>query len=217
MLGMEIPIGPKGVALIRFQGAQSPQVQKQILSLRGNLDAITISSGGNDVDLVGLLNECVYAWFPKSSCRNAIASSKKKIKTMLPQQLDQVYAAAKGKLARGGMAYVTAYARFFDDTTRDCDKASFNFWSRRLKNTWQYLTVERRKDINELIDMVNAAIKEAVGRAGDSFVLIDYDNTFGRLQGRFCLPGVSEPSPNRADSLFYQVSDARALMFKSQD
>lgn len=136
---------------------------------------------------------------------------------MLPQRLDQVYAAAKTKLAPGGIAYVTGYARFFDETTRDCDTATFNFWSKHLKATWQYLTVERRKDLNEMVDLVNAAIKAAVEKAGDQFVLVAYDSTFGRLQGRYCLPGVKEPEPNRADLLFFQVSKERVFMYKNRN
>jgi hypothetical protein len=71
---------------------------------------------------------------------------------------------------------------------------------------YQYLTVQRRKDMNELVDLVNGALREAVKRAGSQVVFVEYDAYFGRFQGRYCQPGVTEPAPNRADLLFYLVS-----------
>jgi hypothetical protein len=189
------------------QGAKSPDVEGQVKSISSGQNAITISSGGNDVGLVDLLNECVYTWNAGKGCAPTIADSKAKITNELPGNLDKLYSAAKGKLASGGMAYVTAYARFFDETSNDCDKVSWHWytWPVGVLN-YQYLTVQRRKDMNELVDLVNDALRDAVGRAGSQFVFVEYDSYFGRLQGRYCLPGVQEPSPNRADLLFYLVS-----------
>jgi hypothetical protein len=105
------------------------------------------------------------------------------------------------------MAYVTAYARFFDETSTDCDKVSWHWYPWPVNwLSWQYLDVQRRKDMNELVDLVNAELRDAVGRAGSQFVFVEYDSYFGRLRGRYCLPSVQEPSPNRADLLFYLVS-----------
>ncbi len=62
--------------------------------------------------------------------------------------------------------------------------------------------------MNELADMVNTEIANAVARAGDRFVLVEWDSYVGDLNGRFCIPGVQEPDPNRSDLLFYLVSES---------
>jgi hypothetical protein len=126
---------------------------------------------------------------------------------VLSDNLNGLYAKVRGKLATNGFAYVTAYARFFDDTSTDCDSVSLHWypWPIGVLN-YQYLTVQRRKDMNELVDLVNAKIRDAVKNAGSQFIMVEYDSYFGLLQGRYCLPGVQEPSPNRDNLLFYLVS-----------
>lgn len=98
----------------------------------------------------------------------------------------------------GGSTFVTGYTRFFD-----------------LLN-YQYLTQQRRKDMNELIDFVNNKIKEAVERAGLQFVLVKCNAYCGLFQGRYCLPGIQEPSLNRADLLFYLASGCTLRFRPSQ-
>jgi hypothetical protein len=181
-------------------------VQTQVNALSGGQDAITISSGGNDIGLIDLLNECIYTWRPVNGCPKTITNAKAKIENELPNSLDSLYSAARGKLSDIGTVYVTAYARFFDDSSTDCDSISWHWYPWPLGITkYQYLDVHRRQEMNELVDMVNLKIKEAVARAGSQFVLVEYDSYVGRLKGRYCLPGVKEPAPNRDDLLFYLV------------
>ena len=180
--------------------------------LSGDQDFITVSSGGNDVGLKDLLNECVYTWNPRVGCAQTIEESKRKIEQVLPGNLDTLYAAVAQKLAAHGMAYITSYARFFDETTSECDRVSWHWFKFPINFlNYQYLTQQRRRDLNELTDMVNQKIHEAAHRAGDKFMVVNYDGYFGALGGRYCMPSVSEPAPNRIDLLFYQVSSRFAL------
>lgn len=66
------------------------------------------------------------------------------------------------------------------------------------------LTTERRTLMNELTSATNAAIEDAVKRAGDSFEYVGYDQYFSVLQGRFCEAGVKEPQGDRDGLLFFQ-------------
>ncbi len=184
---------------------------KQVNALSNGHDFITVSSGGNDVGLVDLLNECIYTWQPSgtfgSGCTSQIATSTSLIQDVLPDNLDQLYAAIKGKLNANGTVYITAYTRFFDETTTDCDSVSWHWysWPSNVLN-WQYLTQFNRHRLNVLCDMVNAAIVAAAERAGSQFVVVDYDVFSPTLNGIYCEPGVQEPSPNRPDLLFYMVT-----------
>jgi hypothetical protein len=179
-------------------------------SLSSGHDFITVSSGGNDVGLSDLLNECVYTWNPHGlhgeGCDDQITKTKGLIKDVLPKNLDKLYEAVKGKLSQQGTAYITAYSRFFDETTNDCDNVSWHWytWPTNVLN-YQYLTQEHRHKLNELGDMVNQAIRDAASRAGDQFVVVDYERYIGELRGMYCMPGVKEPQPDRADILFYLV------------
>ncbi|KAF2111855.1 SGNH hydrolase-type esterase domain-containing protein, partial [Lophiotrema nucula] len=184
-------------------GAVTNDVAKQVDALSSNQDAITVSSGGNDALLVSLLNECIYGWLISfSNCDKAIASSKNAITNDLPARLDNLYSKTKGKLSSQGAAYITGYSRFFDETTNECD--SVTFWMILIPFAHrEYLTQARRQQLNGLVDMMNSALRDAVSRAGDQFIFVEYDSPFGDFEGRYCEPGVKEPAPNRADLLFY--------------
>lgn len=68
-----------------------------------------------------------------------------------------------------------------------------------------YLTKDSRRTMNELVIKVNDKIKETIGERGhgDKVVFVDIDPFVRVLQGRFCQPGIKEPSPNRHGLLFY--------------
>ncbi len=69
---------------------------------------------------------------------------------------------------------------------------------------YQYLTQAYRRKMNELADMVNTEIVNAVARAGDRFRLSNGTRLVGGdLNGRFRMPGVQEPDPNRSDLLSF--------------
>lgn len=129
----------------------------------------------------------------------------------------------------------TGYAKFFDDTEHACDNVTWAFWyGKYLGWEREYLTVERRRKMNELVEETNLVIKESVRRINDqiqaftlpaqtaaspsstdttrnnraesqpSFRFISTDPRFQASKGRFCEPGIHEPAPNREDLLFYE-------------
>lgn len=196
-------------SLGRNQGAVTSGVLEQAQRLSGGQDAITISVGGNDVDFVSLLNHCVYTFFSRGKCDEQIAATERLIDE-LPEKLALVYDEAVSKLSDQGTIYVTGYAHFFDDTTNECDEVSLNVWGGVIGvalDFQQYLTVERRRQMNSLVDKLNdktaEAIKAAVDKHGDKFEQVLYDYYFGEFEGRFCMPGVHEPAPNRYGLMFY--------------
>lgn len=51
--------------------------------------------------------------------------------------------------------------------------------------------------MNELVDAVNKKIADAVQKAGDQVVFVDYSWTIRTSGGQFCEKGVDEPNPVR--------------------
>jgi hypothetical protein len=65
--------------------------------------------------------------------------------------------------------------------------------------------------MNDLVDLVNLKIVDAVARAGPQAVFIDWQPDVDRIQGRYCSPGVDEsynhgkgPGVNRENTSFYE-------------
>lgn len=115
------------------KGAVVPGVIKQARSLSDNQDAITVSVGGNDVGFVDILDRCLYKFYPHplTSCSDQVAEASRLIDELGPK-LDELYDVVAEKLSAEGTAYITGYAKFFDESTTDCDKVSFSFF---LKHT----------------------------------------------------------------------------------
>ncbi|POS70389.1 kinetoplastid membrane protein 11 [Diaporthe helianthi] len=184
-------------------GATSPEVlANQISKMGTGYDLITVSSGGNDVGLSAILNACVFQWNPFKNCENEMQATLEAIRNTLPGNLDKLYAGLADKINTGRKIYVTGYATFFDNTTTACDNTTWSFWYNFMNK--QYLTTERRTLMNELTQATNAAIEDAVARAGPSFEFVGYDQYFTVLQGRYCEAGVKEPQGDRDGLLFYE-------------
>ncbi|KAH8763228.1 kinetoplastid membrane protein 11, partial [Diaporthe sp. PMI_573] len=159
-------------------GATGPEIlASQVSALGTGYDLITVSAGGNDASL------------------NAIRDT-------LPGNLDKLYAGLADKINTGRKIYVTGYAAFFDNSTTGCDNTSWAFWFNTQNK--QMLTTQRRTLMNELTLATNAAIEDAVKRAGTAFEYVGYDQYFSVLQGRFCEAGVQEPQGDRNGLLFFQ-------------
>jgi hypothetical protein len=205
---------------MHVQGATSSDiVNKQIPQLGSGQQVITISSGGNDVGLVTILNHCVYTWSAfNNDCDATIQDTANQIANNLPSNLDSLLTAAKTKLDPAGTIYITGYGKFWDDTTTDCDKVSWHYWPWPIGwLTWQYLTQARRTSMNNLVDAVNQQISNAASRAGSSVVFVDFDKYYGDLAGRYCEPGVAEPDANRADLLFYESGTTEDTAMTKRD
>lgn len=98
------------------------------------------------------------------------------------------------------------YAKFFETKDDACDKVSWHFWSAVFPR--EYLTRPRRQQMNDLVDLMNQALSEAVARAGPQVHFINYDEYVGMTNGRFCPPGQDESDSkgsNRESLFFYQL------------
>nr|UMZ45332.1 hypothetical protein [Paramyrothecium sp.] len=118
-------------------------VENQIPQLDNDQDIILMSAGGNDADLLAILNQCIFQWFAPSKtasgfalmiaklydqewaeafdwwknargCEGQLKISQEIIESdSFAKSLDGMIAAAKRKLSPTGMIYYTGYAKFF--------------------------------------------------------------------------------------------------------
>jgi hypothetical protein len=194
---------PAAFEYLACSGATSPEIlSSQVSAMGTGYDLITVSAGGNDVGLSDILNACVFQWNPFRNCDDEMQNTLDAIQGTLPGNLDKLYAGLADKINPGRKIYVTGYATFFDNVTDTCDETSWSFWFNTQNK--QKLTALRRTQMNELTLATNAAIEDAVKRAGSAFEFVGYDQYFSVLQGRFCEAGVKEPQGDRPGLLFFQ-------------
>ncbi|KAH7091145.1 SGNH hydrolase-type esterase domain-containing protein [Paraphoma chrysanthemicola] len=203
----EMPTNPAPtMEYLSCSGATSPEIlERQVSTLGTGYDLITLSSGGNDVGLVDILNACIYQWFASTGdkgCDEQLTKTEGLIKDTLPGNYDALTAALKSKLNTNRKVFWTGYARFFDDASTNCDSVTWAFWFNLIQKN--FITQARRKRMNDLVISVNAAIKAAVERAGPEFVFVDYDSYFVKTRGRFCEGSTREPDANRNGLLFFE-------------
>ncbi|KAH5881681.1 hypothetical protein HBI91_028570 [Parastagonospora nodorum] len=189
-------------------GATSTEIlSTQVPALSSNLDLLTISAGGNDIGLTPILSNCVYQFYMSASdaCQSAMDAARAKIaaETELYKNVTDLISASKPKMNPNGVIYYTGYATFFgtDDTT--CDNVTWAVW-RNVEWSKQYLTLQMRRDLNDMVRAVNAIIRKAVDAAGPNVRFIDYDAAIEAARGRYCEKGIHEPDPSRAALAFYE-------------
>ncbi|KAH6949082.1 SGNH hydrolase-type esterase domain-containing protein, partial [Fusarium avenaceum] len=142
-------------------------IEDQLPNIDSGQQVILLSAGGNDAELVNILNQCVFQWFALNEqhstvgkvaemkgepwakgwdwdasargCLGQLKASKDIINSNeFSQRLDSVIQAAKKKLASGGMIYYTGYAKFWStDYGSACDKVSWSTWIFKSYNIWQ--------------------------------------------------------------------------------
>jgi hypothetical protein len=191
-------------------GATSTEIlQKQVPALKDNLDLLTISAGGNDIGLTPILSDCVYQFYMSASdaCDKSMASARAKIanKTELYKNVTDLITAALPKMNPGhGVIYYTGYAGFFGTDDESCDNVTLAVW-RNVEWTKQYLKLQMRRDMNDMIRSVNAIIHSAVLASGSKNVrFIDYDRQIQATRGRYCEAGIAEPDPSWPELVFYE-------------
>jgi hypothetical protein len=190
-------------------GADTTEIlSKQVPALNINLDLVTISAGGNDIGLTPILSNCVYQFYMagEDACQKSIEEAQAKIAndTQLYQSTTTLIEAVKPYLnATHGLIYVTGYARFFGTEDGTCDNVTWAVW-RDVEQSKQYLKLEIRQALNDMVLAVNAVLRRATEAAGPNARFIDYDTRITALQGRYCELGVQEPDPNRWGLVFYE-------------
>ena len=190
-------------------GADTSEIlAKQIPALNTNFDLITISAGGNDIGLTPILSNCVYQFYMagEDACQTSISEARAKISnaTQLLHNITSLISAAKPHLnSTHGLIYVTGYARFFGTEDSTCDNVTWSVW-RTVERSKQYLKLELRQALNDLVLSVNAVLRRGVEAAGPNVRFVDYDARIAALRGRYCERGVLEPDPNRRGLVFYE-------------
>ncbi|KAF2166025.1 hypothetical protein M409DRAFT_23753 [Zasmidium cellare ATCC 36951] len=171
-----------------------------------------MSAGGNDADLVSILNLCVYSFdlsaYLYTSCDQQLSKSRSTIENVqFASKLDDLIQTTKSKLAPGGKIYYVGYAKFFDISDSSCDQVSWRIWL-NIGKRQPALTQARRRTMNDLVDSMNDALRAAVSRAGEQVQFIDFDDYVGPTNGRYCQPDTDESggnSANRQDLFFYEM------------
>ncbi|TLD05009.1 uncharacterized protein PgNI_09260 [Pyricularia grisea] len=166
--------------------------------------------------------EKLYHWFDNAvTCEEQLDRSEAIINSdNFRASLDTVAQGLKTKLAPGGMVYWTGYAKFWGEAlTSECDSVSWMAWafhSLIISQPKAYLTSDRRRRMNVLVELMNSKLAAAVERAGSSFEFVDYDRYPGLVKGRFCEPGVNEASGSgineeRFGLMFYEMNSLDPL------
>lgn len=183
-------------------------LQNQVPALEHNLDLLTISAGGNDIGLSPILNSCIYQFHMdnEDDCRNAVKKAQRKIadEAQLYAKVANLIDAVTPRMNKThGIIYLTGYAGFFGTDDKMCDNVTWSVW-RSVKHEKQFLKLDIREQLNDMVHSVNNIIRTAAEDAGHNVRFIDYNDHIKHRRGRYCEAGVQEPSPNRVNLSFYE-------------
>ena len=126
----------------------------------------------------------------------------------------------KGTVGDKFLLYVTVYAEFFNEVDPACNDITFARIANPIDDGKDHtkLTIELRKDFNQMSLHLNAAVQSAVDRNKDKRVKYIDIQADGALDGhRFCEKGVKEPDQNNDQLYFwhypYNESKDEAIQF----
>jgi lysophospholipase L1-like esterase len=192
----------KAIGPVRFQsvacgGAVTSSVIWNQLSWIGDSDLVTLTVGGNEADFFSVLNECVYQWHPLRTCEAELQTSRRLIESSrFGDSYAKMVKLGLQRMKPNGRLLVTGYAMFFNEKTDACDTVTFSKTSRE-----QFLTRQLRRELNQLVRMLNHVIRSTSEAVGAEYVNIDE-----MFEGhRFCEYGVSEPDNSRSDTWFFNL------------
>ena len=174
---------------------------------------VTLSMGGNDIDILDLVLNCIYSTRLNTlePCETVIQNSQDILASPeLAQGARDVLnsVVAKGTKALGSTnfkVFLTGYAQFFNNDTTQCNDVTFKLGGRLNPFPPEYLTTDRRQTLNKLARDLNVVLKSAVLAAsiispGQVFY-IDIDAQFDNH--RFC--DREEPNPDDPETWFFTV------------
>ncbi|RAR00894.1 SGNH hydrolase [Stemphylium lycopersici] len=159
-----------GFQYLACSGDRSEQIYQQAQALKGDLDFVTFTSGGNDLCLAKMIADCIMLPYGKTSaCETVIAKAQENAKTIITDNIFQILEALDEKMNEDGIVVVNSYAQFFDTQEDNCDRQSWDFfWFLPLGSSYRALTIERRHVFNQLVLDINQAIRDAVDKAAKS-------------------------------------------------
>jgi hypothetical protein len=189
-------------------GMTSATVLREQVPHIGGSDVVSVTVSGNEVNFFVVLNECVYHWWPSSTCEAALAKARGLIEShVLWDNLQALVRGAREKLEADALLLVTGYARFFNDQTEICDHVTFS-----RTRPLDYLTKAKRKTLNQLVTMLNDVIRASAEVHGA--VYVDIDTPF---EGhRFCEEGVQEPDLGREKTWFFNLPSVETDEYVSE-
>lgn len=147
--------------------------------------------------MISTINDCVHRFWRPGDCETTLNLVQNKIsETDFTAELIQTLAAivAAGRRAEGAnppasfQVYVAGYVQFWNDDDLGCDSIYWNVWP--LDAPLLYLTTQRRQQMNNLVDQLNAVI-EAVATAMNGLGVFYVDHTTFQPafdKHRFCEP-----------------------------
>ncbi|KAI4270768.1 MAG: hypothetical protein L6R38_007018 [Xanthoria sp. 2 TBL-2021] len=180
---------------------------------------VTLTMGGNDVGILNLVATCIYSFKPVGQgCDQIIKNGHDTLekpefaanaKKVIQKALDRGRGTSVGEKFA---VFVSGYAQFFNQTTEQCDKVTFEPKWDTIKA--EYLTRERRKDMNNLALALNKVLRDAAESfTEDQHVhYVDIDAVYNGH--RFC--DRDEPAPDDPETWFfnwYTKDDPRVASF----
>lgn len=194
-----------GFQYLACSGDRSEQIYQQAKALKGELDFVTFTSGGNDLCLAKIIADCIMLPYGKSTaCETVIAKAQENVKSIITDNILQILEALDEKMNKDGIVVVNSYAQFFDTTEDNCDRQSWDIaWFLPLGSTYEALTKARRHTFNQLVLDINKAIREAVDQASESDKInykvgyAEWDDWVSKeLDARMCSPSSNGDYPD---------------------
>jgi hypothetical protein len=192
-------------------GSKSTSVERyQIPLLYDNTDLVTLTAGGNNVNWGDAVDGCVYRfkWTWSPDCNNALENTESLIRddSNLRDPMTHAINSILGK-SKKAKVYVTGYAKFWNAETTQCDSVTWNYW-RNLPGATK-MTRDLRGRMNNLVDLINGKLRDAVQRSSDTnrVFFVDYDSSY--VGHRFCENGViepQEPGQDRSNTYLFQIN-----------
>ena len=159
-----VPGGQYGESDLRFlacSGAKTLQViDKQIPEMDRDVQAVTLSIGGNDLGFARILKACIIKPFRESDqkCEDALSRARKIIAEELEGKLVKTWDAIFDKMSNKEerKVFQTLYGKFFNANSVWCNKQYMGL-------SGAYLTKELRERMNALAIVANDKIISSMG------------------------------------------------------
>ncbi|KAL8808102.1 MAG: hypothetical protein Q9200_004418 [Gallowayella weberi] len=198
---------------VACSGDRSVQIYDQVTALKGNLDLIMMTAGGNDLCLAGIIKTCIFWPFQgESKCQAILDKAQENIDTILKPNIKQILEALDDKMNKDSIVVYNLYAQYFNTETDGCEKdQSWAF--PKLYFSPLSLTIDRRKKFNTLVKNINKAIDEVVDEINKDakvkykVATADWDIWPQEgVSGQFCVPQSTGryPDPEQPDLQFFK-------------
>lgn len=165
-------------------------IQKQIDNM-APADFATVSIGGNDAGFYKLLDGCLFM-FQGPAAHDCKAELKASLEVIASDDFAKTYNGVMDAILEKNTAdtfriFANGYSPFFDDElSDDCNDKSLGYWN--LERYRPKLTVDVRRQLNDVCNKLNARIKEVISSRKDNKVIhVDWAHRFDGH--RFCQPG----------------------------